>query len=210
MNNKGNYGIDRTKFLDREQRKQLLKVCQDRSELDLLHGRRNWVVRFMLVDLALYTGLRVSEIAQLKLSDLNLKNQDPYLTVQSGKGGKKRTVYLDSVLVKHLKSYIQLKQKSWNQSIEPNAPLFPNSKGRHSKPLTFMKSFKVAVLESGLPDHYSIHCTRHTYALFSLHDTKNLKYVQKQLGHSNIGMTALYADILPEENGKLANLISRD
>ncbi len=145
MKNKGNYGIDRTKFLDKEQRKQLMKVCQDRSELDLLHGRRNWVVRFMLVDLALFTGLRVSEIAGLKLSDLNLKNKAPYIVVRSGKGNKKRTVYLDAVLVKHLKDFIQLKERTWDQSIEPEAPLFPNSKGNHSKPLTFMKSFKRAI-----------------------------------------------------------------
>ena len=210
MKSKENYGIDREKFLDREQRKILLNTCKDKAELDLLHGRRNWVVRFMLVDLALFTGLRVSEIAGLKLSDLNLKNQAPYIVVRSGKGNKKRTVYLEPGLVKHLKDFIQLKQKTWDQSIEPEAPLFPNSKGDHSKPLTFMKSFKVAIMEAGLPEHYSIHCCRHTYGVFLLHDTKNLRYVQKQLGHSNIGMTALYADILPEENGKLANLISRD
>jgi site-specific recombinase XerD len=73
-----------------------------------------------------------------------------------------------------------------------------------------MKSFKRAVIEAGLPGHYSIHSARHTYAAYLLHDTGNLRYTQKQLGHSNIGMTALYADVLPEENCKLANMIRRD
>ncbi len=47
----------------------------------------------------------------------------------------------------------------------------------------------------------------HTYATFLLHATNNLRYVQKQLGHSKISMTALYADVLPSENGSLANMI---
>jgi integrase len=54
---------------------------------------------------------------------------------------------------------------------------------------------------------YSIHSARHTYGTHLYHATKNLRYVQKQLGHSNITMTSIYADILPSENGKLANMI---
>ena len=73
-----------------------------------------------------------------------------------------------------------------------------------------MKSFKVAIKEVGLREELSIHSCRHTYATFLLHDTKNMKYVQKQLGHKNIGMTALYSGILPEQNGILANKIKRD
>ena len=70
-----------------------------------------------------------------------------------------------------------------------------------------MKSFKRAIEESHLPLHFSIHNARHTYATFLLHATNNLRYVQKQLGHSKISMTALYADVLPSENGSLANKI---
>jgi site-specific recombinase XerD len=73
-----------------------------------------------------------------------------------------------------------------------------------------MKSFKQAIKKAKLPEHYSIHCARHTYATYLLHDTGNLRYVQKQLGHAQLAMTALYADVLPEENGKLANMIRRD
>jgi site-specific recombinase XerD len=85
--------------------------------------------------------------------------------------------------------------------------LFSGRDGKHSPPITLMKSFKQA---AGLPERYSIHEARHTYATYLLYDTGNLRYVMQQLGHSDISMTALYANILPEENGHLANKILRD
>ena len=207
---KPKHEITRDKFLDREERKQLLKTCKDKAELDLIHGRTTWVVRYMLVDLALYSGLRVGEIAALKICDLFLTGKDPYIMVWHGKGNKKREVYLDSGLVRHLKEYIQVKKKTWEESVDEQAPLFAGRSGNHPPPITLMKSFKRAIEEADLPSRYSIHNARHTYATFLLHDTKNLRYVQRQLGHTNISMTALYSDILPEENSLLANQMVRD
>ncbi len=200
------YSIDRDKFMDRNERAKLIKTCKERAELDEAKGRTTWPARYMLVDLALYSGLRVAEIAALEVGDLILKAENPYLVVRQGKGGRRRTVYLDSALVKHLKSYIKYHLASPN----PQVPLFPGQGGQHCAPITLMKSFKRAIKEAGLPEHYSIHCARHTYATYLLHDTGNLRYTQKQLGHAQIAMTALYADVLPEENGKLANMIRRD
>ena len=205
--NSTNYNIDRTKILDREQRLKLLKTCKERAELDLLHGRETWIRRYMLVDLVLFTGLRVAEIANLKIGDLELKVNDPYLIVRSGKRGKKRDVYMDKDLVKNLKSFISWKKKTMGEAIENDSPLFSGRNGKHCAAITLMKSFKRAIEESNLPLHYSIHSARHTYATFLLHATNNLRYVQKQLGHSKISMTALYADVLPSENGSLANKI---
>ena len=201
------YNIDREKILDLDQRSKLLKTCKDKAELDLLHGRETWIKRYMLVDLVLFTGLRVAEIANLKIGDIELKTKDPYLIVRNGKRGKKRDVYLDKVLVKHLKSFITWKKKTMCESVEMDSPLFTGRNEGHCAVITLMKSFKRAIEESGLPLHYSIHSARHTYATFLLHATNNLRYVQKQLGHSKISMTALYADVLPSENGNLANKI---
>lgn len=201
------YNIDREKILDLNQRSILLKTCKDKAELDLLHGRETWIKRYMLVNLVLFTGLRVAEISNLKIGDIELKTKDPYLIVQNGKRGKKRDVYLDKELVKHLKNFISWKKKSMCEAVEVDSPLFTGRNGDHSATITLMKSFKRAIEESHLPLHYSIHSARHTYATFLLHATKNLRYVQKQLGHSKISMTALYADVLPSENGNLANKI---
>ena len=205
--NSATYIIDREKILDHEQRAKLIRTCRDRAELDLLHGRETWVKRYMLVDLALFTGLRVAEIANLTIGDINLKAKDHYLIVRKGKRGKKRDVYLDKELVKHIKAFIDWKKKTMKEKVEADCPLFTGRDGKHCAVITLMKSFKRAIEESNLPLHYSIHSARHTYATFLLHSTNNLRYVQKQLGHSKISMTALYADVLPSENGNLANKI---
>jgi len=201
------YNIHRDKILDLNQRTKLLRTCKDKAKLDLFSGRETWVKRYMLVDLALYTGLRVAEIANLKLGDINLKARDPYLIVRSGKRGKKRDVYFDKELAKHLKEFIAWKKKSMGEEVETESPLFVGRNKKHCAVITLMKSFKRAIQESRLPSHFSIHSARHTYATFLLHATNNLRYVQKQLGHSKISMTALYADVLPSENGSLANKI---
>jgi len=201
------YNIDREKILDLEQREKLIKTCKDKAELDLLHGRETWIKRCMLIDLALFTGLRVAEITNLTIGDINLKAKDPYLIVRKGKRGKKRDVYLDKELVRHIKAFINWKKKTMREEVDDGSPLFTGREGKHCAVITLMKSFKRAIEESQLPLHFSIHSARHTYATFLLHATKNLRYVQKQLGHSKISMTALYADVLPSENGNLANMI---
>ena len=209
---KGNnsYQIDAEKFLNRKERKQLLKTTKEKADLDLMYGRRSWVVRFMLIDLAMYSGLRVAELADLKIGDLTLSGSTPNLVVRRGKGDKKRTVYIDKELVKHLKDFIALKRTTFNEETNDESPLFAGRNGNHVQPITLMKSFKVAIENADLPEHYSIHSARHTYATYLLQDCKNLKYVQKQLGHSNISMTALYSDIAHEESAKLADMITRD
>ena len=201
------YKIDREKILDHDQRSKLIKTCKNKAELDLLHGRETWIKRYMLVNLVLFTGLRVSEIANLTIGDIELNTKDPYLIVRNGKRGKKRDVYLDKELVRHLKNFISWKKKTMCEAIEVDSPLFTGRNGGHCAAITLMKSFKRAIEESNLPLHFSIHSARHTYATFLLHATNNLRYVQKQLGHSKISMTALYADVLPSENGNLANMI---
>jgi len=176
-----------------------------------MQGRTTWPVRYMLIDMALYTGLRVAELAALRVGDLHLDSDtDPYLIVRNGKGNKRRTVYFDNVVSKHLRQFLIYKVRTLHQQVEDDSPLFTGREGQHSPPITLMKSFKMAIYEAHLRPELSIHACRHTYATFLLHDTQNLRYVQQQLGHSSIGMTSLYANILPEDNGRLANMIQRE
>jgi len=201
------YAITRDKFMSSDESKKLMKVARERAELDLLKGRRTWVTRYMLVHLALCSGLRVSEIAALKTGDFYFNGKENYLIVRNGKGDKKRDVYLDSDLSKHLKDYIDLKKRTWRESIEKEAPFLAGRGGKHFTITALEISFKKAISEAGLPDHYSIHSARHTYATIILAKTNNLRFVQKQLGHASLNMTALYADVLPEMNQDLANAI---
>jgi site-specific recombinase XerD len=201
-----NYKITREKFFDLQERNAILKTSEKRANADKAKGRVTWPIRYMLVHLALNSGLRVSEIAKLKIEDLKLSIKPSYIFVRNGKRRKSRDVYIDLELTKHLQEFI-LQKKNWNQSIEPLAPLFFGQGGQHSTTTALYISFKQAVREAGLREDLTIHSARHSYATLLYYKTKDLRAVQKQLGHSSLNMTTLYADIMPEENEILANAI---
>jgi len=92
--------------------------------------------------------------------------------------------------------------------VDPEAPLLAGRGGRAYTTTALHVSFKKAVEAAGLPRHYTIHSARHTYATLLLARTSNLRFVQKQLGHASLNMTALYADVLPEQNQDLANAMT--
>jgi len=215
------YKITKDKFLDRQQRDTLMEVCEHRAVMDTYKGRKVWVTRYMVVHLALYSGLRVGEMSRLTIKDLHLFNvKEPYLFIKDGKGSRDRDVYIDRNLVTHLKEYLDIKKKGWLEPVEEDAPLFIGQRGSNISVQALEHAFKKSLVEAGLRKEikkngtttfekhgYSIHSCRHTYATFLLDSSKSLKYVQKQLGHASMNMTGLYADVLPEMNGKLANTI---
>ena len=179
------YKITRDKFLSKKEVRYLLRICEEKALVDLVKGRKTWVTRYMLIHLALNSGLRVSEIAALTIHDLFLNSRsDTYLIVRRGKGrgtvGRKRDVYLDKEIVSHLKQYIDHK-RTWGEPLEDYAPLFCGRAGKHVSTTALQMSFKKAIKAAELPYHYSIHSSRHTYATMLLAKTSNLRFVQNNL-----------------------------
>jgi len=203
------YLITRDKFFSEKETKTLMKVCRKKAEADYRESRKTWINRYMLIHLALQSGLRVMEIAALKIGDLHFNGRENYLIVQCGKRKKKRDVYVDSEIVMHMQNYIKIKKEIFKEPIDNDSPLFSGRGGNHFTTTALEISFKRAIEEAGLPKTYSIHGTRHTYATFLLAKSKNIRFVQKQLGHASLSMTCLYADVLPEMNQKLAESILR-
>ncbi len=184
--------IDRNKYMDMKEVKQLRTVTEARAITDLKAGRINGVHAWMLVDLALSTGLRVSEIAALQIKDVDLKRGCLSMTRLKRKKKIKETLAIGKGIIQHLKDYIA--------SMERNkGPLFVGSRG----PLTaqgLQRIWKRSVKLAGLPKELSIHSARHTIAVHLLKKTGNLRQVQKQLGHASPATTAnMYADISFED-----------
>jgi len=153
----------------------------------------------MLVDLALNTGLRVSEILRLKLSDVDLKRGSLSIIRSKKKRKKVEILAISKELVKHLKQYFALMTVDKRLVDEENGKLFIGKRG----PITtqgLQVMWKAAVKRAGLPRSITIHCARHTLAVHLLKKTKNLRLVQKQLGHASPVITAaLYADVSFED-----------
>jgi integrase len=93
------YVITRDKFMSVKGTKKLMKVCKRKATADLQEKRSTWINRYMLVHLALHSGLRVSEIAALKIGDLHFNGKKNCLIVQYGKRGRKRDVYIDTEIM---------------------------------------------------------------------------------------------------------------
>jgi len=100
------------KYLKFEEVQRLVKTCSDAAYFAEVKG--NWLpIRdWMIVDLALNTGLRVQEVSDLKVENLHLEYNQSALTVQNGKGGKRRFVKFPSKLKAHLKKYLKQKLNS--------------------------------------------------------------------------------------------------
>ncbi len=181
------------KYLNDIDVKRLVRVCSDAA--NLAEMKNNWIpIRdWMIIDLALGTGLRVSEIADLKVDDLFLNYNESSLTVQNGKGGRKGYVKFGSKLKVHLKKYLRLRSSQ-------SSYLFSSSRGEKLTRSAIQKIFKKYASLASLPEHYSIHSLRHTYACrLYKSSTNNLRLVQKQLRHSSIATTQVYADVMDED-----------
>lgn len=201
------YSITRDKFMSVMERNKLLRFCKKEAKRDLLEQRRCWIVKFAIVHLALNSGLRVSELAALKIGDLHFNNNENYLVVQCGKRRKKRDVYLDQEIVSHLKNYLWVKENVWHESVEENSPLFAGRGGEHYTTTAIAISVKKAIIKAELSPHFSVHSCRHTYSVMLYQATNNILFLKKQLGHESIQMSSLYADVLPTQNNLLANRI---
>jgi integrase len=191
--------ITRDKFLSKEERNRLIKATEDKAIVDLAKRRSTWVRRWMLVDLALFSGLRVFEISALTIGDLRLNGSEKLIYVRKGKGNKSGYVTIDRAMAKHLKEFIAWK-KTTGELVDAEAPLLTGSSdGRPYTTRSLQLQFKEVLKNAGLPEHYSIHSCRHTFATYLLAESGNLRLVQKQLRHSSPGVTAVYADVTPED-----------
>ena len=184
--------IDRTKYMDLDEVKQFRTVTEAKSIVDLKAGRVAGVRAWMLVDLALSTGLRVSEMAALTIKDVDLKRSCMSVTRLKRKKKVRETMALGKDLAQHLKDYI-----AWTD--RKSGALFVGSRGTLTAQ-GLQRIWKRSVKLAGLPNELSIHSARHTIAVHLLRKTSNLRQVQKQLGHASPATTAnMYADISFED-----------
>jgi len=188
-----NWIVTPEKYLSEEEVSKLLKICSDAADLALNKGHWIAVRDYMIIDLALNTGLRVQELSDLKVEDLHIEYGESALTVQSGKGGKKRLVKFGKKTKAHLKKYLSERHSK-------SEYLFYSSRGDKLQRSAIQKLFKNWAKKAGLSDTYSIHSLRHTHAtrLYKA-SGNNLRMVQKQLGHANIQTTTVYSDVADED-----------
>ena len=194
------------KYLKEPEQKQLRSFMEDKALAACARDQKKPIRDWAIIDIALSSGLRASELRHLCLKDLHVGKGESAVLVSNGKGGKSRLVMIGEKLKKHLKEYVAWK-KQQGEPADPDAFLFISERSDRMTLSAVQKRFKLWARLAGLNPRYSIHSARHTYGTMLYRNTKDLRMVQKQLGHSNCRITEVYADVLAEDVEKAVNAL---
>jgi integrase/recombinase XerD len=166
----------------------IAEIDQIISNIDLSSrfGTRNRA----LLETLYACGLRVSELCDLRLSNLHLEIE---LIKVIGKGNKQRWVPISQMAIKHLNLYINHDRKSGR--IEDEDIVFLNNRGRKmSRQMVFL-ILKECCKDAGITKSVSPHTLRHSFATHLLTGGANLKAIQDMLGHESITTTEIYTHV---------------
>lgn len=141
-------------------------------------------------------GLRVSELIDLKISNINFKEQ--YIKVH-GKGNKTRFVPLADYTAELLESYIKEVRSKGKINKKYEDTLFLNSRGTSMSRVIVFLIIKELTDKAGVNKKISPHTFRHSFATHLLQNGADLRYIQEMLGHSSITTTEIYTHLKTEE-----------
>lgn len=176
--------VNPIEFFEKTQMKAILAAPEIRTKT----GRRNQMILILLYD----SAARVSEILELRLRDIHLDSEIPYVTLH-GKGDKYRNVPLMSKTCRHLKRYIQEFHADTNEN---DALFYATTHGcrHHLSADTVEKLIQkcahtAEVKGVKMPTSYHCHMIRKTRAMDLYQSGVSLAHIQQLLGHEDISTT---------------------
>jgi site-specific recombinase XerD len=164
--------------------KLLPDILAEEEVIDIFKGIGNLKHRTLLMT-AYSAGLRVSELVNIKVNDIDSKRMT--IHIRAGKGKKDRMVTLSRVLLEILREYYIV--------YKPRIYLFEGSEGKpyssRSAQIVMAKAKQVAQIRK----KGSIHSLRHSYATHLLEGGTDIRYIQELLGHRSIQTTLKYTHV---------------
>lgn len=165
---------------------EIQKVLESIEVVDSISCRNRCMVEVLYA-----TGLRISELLSLTLSQVNIHMG--YLKT-IGKGDKERMVPITTYVCTLLKEYIEEYREELLMGSDSSL-LFLT---KHGKPMSrdnFYHVLEKIILQSGISKHCSPHTLRHTFATHLLEHGADLRSIQEMLGHSDISTTTIYTHV---------------
>ncbi|MCX6230316.1 MAG: tyrosine-type recombinase/integrase [Bacteroidetes bacterium] len=159
-----------------------LPNCISKSEIKEMIEKTTNIRHKIIICLLYSAGLRLFELLNLCLKDIDVENQ--LIHIYQSKEKAKRMLMLSTVLVDLLPKYYQKYQ-----------PKYFVIEGKGGKPMTaksIQQIVKTAALKSGIKVPVTPHCLRHSFASHLLENGTDIHYVQKLLGHQSIKTTENY------------------
>ncbi len=164
-----------------------LEKLLNQPKINKFYGLRDRAI----LELFYACGLRVSELINLHLEDVNLSLG--YVRCR-GKGGKERIVPLGHYAVRYISEYLELRSKRPIISNNSNI-LFLDKSGRKFSRVGLWKIVKKYAQKAGINKTISPHTLRHTFATHLLEKGADLRAIQEMLGHSDISTTQIYTHL---------------
>lgn len=194
------------KYLSLDQSKKLLDVSSNEDN-------RNNERDFAITTLFLNCGMRLSELVDINIKDINF--EDCQMSV-IGKGNKERTIYLNKACIKAIKEYLTVRPKDKIKKDAKNSDkaLFLSERrqriGKRTVQEIIYKELRLAGIDT---EKYSVHKLRHTAAtLMYQYGGVDIRALQELLGHESISTTEIYTHVSNEqvrnavESNPLANM----
>jgi integrase/recombinase XerD len=172
------------KFLNREQIEKLIRApdctrptgLRDRAMLELLYA----------------TGIRVTELIQLRMSNLDTALG---LVRVTGKGNKQRIVPVHATALEAISAWTREGRPALLKG-KPTPYLFVTARGGAMTRQAFWASIKLNGKKAGIFHHVSPHILRHTFATHLLEGGADLRSVQTMLGHADLSTTEIYTHVV--------------
>ncbi len=167
-----------------------LQKIFDSINLETPLGIRNRLI----VELLYASGLRVSELTNLSIDNINLSNKEIRVL---GKGSKERIVFFGEYAKKYLELYLEEARPELLNKTKTNILLL-NNNGDPISTRGIQMIIDNIVRDASLKHNISPHVLRHTFATDLLNNGADLKSVQELLGHSSLSTTQIYTHITNE------------
>lgn len=162
-----------------------LPVVLTREEVLEILGTVMNVKHKLILALMYSSGLRVSEVVDLKVCDLDLESR--LLTVRQSKGNKDRTTVVSDKMVDVMKKY--LANKSGGELV------FGSDNGGPLTTRTVQNIFHEALRKTGIKKDATCHSLRHSFATHLLEAGTDIRYIQELLGHNSVQTTQIYTKV---------------
>lgn len=143
-----------------------------------------------MLELMYATGLRVSELLNLTLNDIDLEN---CIIRCIGKGSKERMIPIGEYVLSSMMAYLDRRPKLYIMKRDEH--LFLNNHGKGLSRISFFKMIKKRLKLSNINVDVSPHTLRHSFATHMIEYGSDLRVVQELLGHSDISTTRIYTHI---------------
>ena len=174
-----------TYYFQRPKKEKKLPIVLSEEEITEILRQISNLKHKCIIYIIYSAGLRLSEVTNLQISDIDSKRK--VITIRGGKGKKDRITLLSETILELLREYYkEYKPQKW---------LFEGQKGGKYSPTSVQKIFKTALAKTKITKNASIHTLRHSFATHLLERGTDLRYIQELLGHSSPKTTEIYTHV---------------